>query len=64
MFKDIQNANEIGLIQKAVGGKTRPHAKRYQTIDYRLSILKERYETSVLELMAYADSASQLLHLN
>ena len=64
MFKDIQNANDIGLIQRAVDGTTRPRAKRYQTIDPRLSILKERYETGVLEFMTYADSASQLIHLN
>ena len=35
MFKDIQNANDIGLIQRAVGGTTRP-------IDRRLSILNEK----------------------
>ena len=63
MFKDIQNANDIALIQRAVGGKTRPRAKRYQTIDRRLSILKERYETCVLELMAYACSASQCVRV-
>ena len=31
-------------------------------IDRSWSILTYRYETGVLELMAYADSASQLIH--
>ena len=63
MFKDVQYANAIGLIQRAVGGSTCPRAKCYQPIDCRLSILKERYETGVRELMAYADSASRCVRV-
>ena len=33
MFKDIQNANDINIIQRAVSGTTCSRSKRYQTID-------------------------------
>lgn len=63
MFKDVQNANDIARIQIAAGGTTRPRAKRYINIDRRLTTLKERYQNGLIDLMTYADSASQLLHL-
>ena len=63
MFKDIQNSNEIRKIQIAAGGTIRPRAKKYLNIDRRLSILKERYQAGILDIMEYADLASQLLHL-
>ncbi|KAK3102328.1 hypothetical protein FSP39_010519, partial [Pinctada imbricata] len=62
-FKDLQNANEINRIQRAVGGSIRPKAKKYLTIDHRLSTLKDRYQRGLVDVMDYADSASQLIHL-
>ena len=32
MFNDIQNANDIEIIQRAICGTTRSRAKRYHTI--------------------------------
>lgn len=63
MFKDIENANAINRIQRAAGGTTRPRAKKYLNIDSRLATLKERYQTRVIDLMTYTDSASELIHL-
>lgn len=63
MFKDVQNANDINRIQRAAGGTTRPRAKKYMNIDRRLATLKNRYQTGIIDLMTYADSASELLHL-
>jgi hypothetical protein len=62
LFKDIQNSIEITTIQRAVGGTIRPRAKKYLNIDRRLATLKDRYQTGVIDLITYADSASQLLH--
>ena len=63
MFKDVQNSNDINRIQRASGGTTRPRTKRYLNIDRRLIVLKERYQTGVIDLMTYVDSASQLIQL-
>ena len=63
LFKDIQNSIEIANIQRAVGDTIRPRAKKYLNIDRRLATLKDRYQTGVIDLITYADSASQLLHL-
>ena len=63
LFKDIQNSIEIAEIQRAVGGIIRPRAKKYLKIDSRLATPKDRYQTGVVNLITYADSASQLLHL-
>jgi hypothetical protein len=63
LFKDIQNSIEIATIQRALGGTIRPRTRKYLNIDRRLAILKDRYQTGVIDLITYADSASQLLHL-
>jgi hypothetical protein len=63
LFKKIQNSIEIAKIQRAVGGTIRPQAKKYLNVDRRLATLKDRYQTGVIDLITYADSASQLLHL-
>lgn len=62
-FKDIDNADAINRIQIEAGGTVRPRAKKYCNIDNRLATLKERYGNRNIDLMTYADSASQLLHL-
>ena len=62
-FKDLQNANELNRIQRAAGGSIRPKAKKYLTIDHRLTTLKDRYQRGLIDIMDYADSASQLIHL-
>lgn len=63
MFKDMQNMNDIGRIQRDAGAPTQPRKKKYVNIDRRLATLKDRYQTGTIDLMTYADSASQLLHL-
>ncbi|KAK3086797.1 hypothetical protein FSP39_023606, partial [Pinctada imbricata] len=63
MIKDVENANEITRIQRAAGGTTRPKCKKYLNIDRRLVTLKDRYQQGSIDLMEYADSASELLHL-
>jgi hypothetical protein len=63
LFKDIQNSIEIATIQRALGGTIRPRTRKYLNIDRRLATLKDRYQTGVIDLITYADSASQLLHL-
>ena len=50
------------MIQIAVGGTIRPRAKIYLNIDRRLATLEDRYQAVVIDLITYADSASQLLH--
>ena len=62
LFKDIQNSIEIAKIQRAVGGTIRPWAKKYLNIDRWLTTRKDIYQTGVIDLITYADSASQLLH--
>ncbi|KAK3107276.1 hypothetical protein FSP39_010924 [Pinctada imbricata] len=63
MIKDVQNAIEINAMQRDAGGTTRPKSKKYVTIDRRLTTLRQRYQDGIIELMDYADSASELLHL-
>eukprot|EP00105_Crassostrea_gigas_P045365 XP_019929513.1 PREDICTED: uncharacterized protein LOC109620813 [Crassostrea gigas] len=63
IFKDIQNGKEILQIQKQAGGKIRQPTKKYANIKRRLQTLKERYLDGIINLMTYADSASELLHL-
>ena len=63
MFKDVQNCNVINRIQRAAGGTTRPKTQRYLNIDRRLIVLKEKYQTGVIDLMTYVDSTSQLIQL-
>lgn len=46
MFKDIQMANYINMIQRAVRVTSLPPAKRYANISCWLSTLNERYTTS------------------
>ncbi|XP_060068385.1 uncharacterized protein LOC132548532 [Ylistrum balloti] len=62
-FKDIQDMNDISRIQRDAGGTIQPRKKKYANIDRRLATLKDRYQTGTIELMTYADSASELLHL-
>ena len=45
------------------GGTVRPPAKKYATIKRRLQTLKEKFQDGRIELMTYADYASELLHL-
>lgn len=59
IFKDIQNGKEILQIQKQAGGIIRQPTKN---IKRRLQTLKERYQDGIIDLMTYADSASELLH--
>lgn len=63
IFKDIQNGKEILQIQKQAGGTIRQPTKKYANIKRRLQTLKERYQDGIIDLMTYADSASELLHL-
>ena len=63
IFKDVQNCNDINIIQRAAGGTTRPQTQRYLNIDRRLIVLKERYQTGVIDVMTDVDSASQLIQL-
>jgi len=63
LFKDIQNSKEILQIQKQGGGTIRRPTKKYANTKWRLQTLKERYQDGIIDLMTYADSASELLHL-
>ncbi|XP_060078201.1 uncharacterized protein LOC132557697 [Ylistrum balloti] len=62
-FKDIQATNEIARLQRRAGGTRRPRPKRYRNIDTRLALLKQRLESNTIDIIAYADAASELLHL-
>uniref|UniRef100_K1RDF7 Uncharacterized protein n=1 Tax=Magallana gigas TaxID=29159 RepID=K1RDF7_MAGGI len=63
IFKDIQNGKDILHIQKQAGGTIRQPTNKYANIKRRLQTLKERYQEGIIDLMTYADSASELLHL-
>jgi len=63
LFNDIQISKEILQIQKQGGGTIRRPTKKYVNIKRRLQTLKERYQDGIFDLMTYAESASELLHL-
>ncbi len=42
---------------------TDPETKKYANIKRRLQTLKERYQDGIIDLMTYADSALEPLHL-
>ena len=60
LFNDIQISKEILQIQEQGGGTIRRPTKKYVNIKMRL---QKRYQDGIIDLMAYAESASELLHL-
>ncbi|XP_033726121.1 uncharacterized protein LOC117315828 [Pecten maximus] len=64
LIKSIQATNESKIIQLEAGARPRRKKAKYQRIDARLRILKDRFRNGELDVYAYADAASHLIYLN
>lgn len=63
IFMNMQNEKEILRIQRKAWGTVRPPSKKYATIKRRLQTLKEKYQDDIIDLMTFAYTAKELLHL-
>ncbi|XP_055997797.1 uncharacterized protein LOC130047214 [Ostrea edulis] len=62
MLKKEQAANEAKIIQITARGVVRPKKKKYRQLDSRLQRLKDRMRQGQMDIVAYADAASHLIH--
>ncbi|XP_062618657.1 uncharacterized protein LOC134280266 [Saccostrea cucullata] len=62
MLQKEQAANEAKIIQITAGGVVRPKKRKYRQLDSRLQRLKERLRQGQMDIVAYADAASHLIH--
>lgn len=62
LLQKEQAANEAKIIQITAGGVVRPKRRKYRQLDSRLQSLKNRLRQGEMDLMAYADAASHLVH--
>ena len=62
LLQKEQAANEAKIIQITAGGVVRPKKRKYRQLDSRLQSLKNRLRQGEMDLMAYADAASHLVH--
>ncbi|XP_048764782.2 uncharacterized protein LOC125672628 [Ostrea edulis] len=62
MQKKEQAANEAKIIQITAGGVVCPKKRKYRQLDSRLQRLKDRMRQGQMDIVAYADAASHLIH--
>ena len=58
-----QAANEVKVIQRSAGGKTRPKKVAYRRVDQRLQRLKLQLVEGEIDIYEYVDAASHLVKL-
>ena len=62
MLQKEQTTNEVKIIKINAGGVVQPKKRKYRHLDSRLQRLKERLRRGEMDVVAYADAASHLIH--
>ena len=62
MLQKEQATNEAKIIQINAGVVVRPKKKKYRQLDSRLQRLKDSLRRGEMDVVAFADAASHLIH--
>ena len=62
MLQKEQATNEAKIIKINAGGVVQPKKRKYRELDSRLQRLKDSLRRCEMDVVAYADAASHLIH--